>query len=75
MNLLTDLGIENVQPCDLCSQAAGKFREMLIDESATPAIEYGLIAAGVGAAIAATIFSLGSSVKETLYDKIAGIFN
>ena len=59
----------------LCSKTAGKFREMLIDESATTAIEYAMIAAGVGAAIAATVFSLGTSVKQQLYDKISGIFD
>jgi Flp pilus assembly pilin Flp len=59
----------------LYSRTAGKFRELLIDESASTAIEYGMIAAGVGAAIAATVFSLGTAVKQQLYDKIAGIFN
>jgi pilus assembly protein Flp/PilA len=59
----------------LCSKTAGKFREMLIDESASTAIEYGMIAAGVGAAIAATVFSLGTAVKQNLYDKISGIFD
>jgi Flp pilus assembly pilin Flp len=59
----------------LCSKTSGKFRDLLIDESASTAIEYGMIAAGVGAAIAATVFSLGTAVKQQLYDKIAGIFN
>jgi pilus assembly protein Flp/PilA len=59
----------------LCSKTAGKFREMLIDESASTAIEYGMIAAGVGAAIAATVFNLGTAVKQNLYDKISGIFD
>jgi Flp pilus assembly pilin Flp len=56
-------------------KTVGKFRELLRDESASTAIEYGMIAAGVGAAIAATIFSLGTAVKQQLYDKIAAIFN
>ncbi len=59
----------------LGSKTAGKFRDLLIDESASTAIEYGMIAAGVGTAIAATVFSLGTAVKQQLYDKIAGIFN
>ena len=63
----------------LCSKTAGKFRDMLqdmlIDESGATAIEYGMIAAGVGGAVAATVYSLGSAVKQQLYDKIAGIFN
>ena len=59
----------------LCSKTAGKFREMLIDESGTTAIEYALIAAGVGCAIAATVFNLGSQVKQQLYDKVSSIFD
>ena len=59
----------------LCSKTAGKFRDMLIDESGSTAIEYGMIAAGVGATIAATVYSLGTAVKQQLYDKIAAIFN
>jgi Flp pilus assembly pilin Flp len=58
-----------------CSNITRQFGRMLADESASTAIEYGMIAAGVGAAIAATVFSLGSSVKQQLYDKIAAIFN
>jgi len=43
------------------------------DETGATAIEYGIIAAGVGAAIAAIVFGLGSSVKTTLYDRIAAL--
>ncbi len=59
----------------LCSKTAGKFKEMIVDESASTAIEYGMIAAGVGAAIAATVFSLGTQVKEQLYQKISDLLN
>ena len=58
----------------LCSKTAGKFREMLIDEGAATAIEYAMIAAGIGTAIAATVFTLGSSVKDNLYQKISDAF-
>ena len=34
------------------------------------AIEYALIAAGVGAAIAGTVYSLGTTIETTLYNKI-----
>ena len=44
------------------------------DERGATAIEYALIAAGVAVAISATVFSLGSEVKTTLYDKIAAAF-
>ena len=45
----------------------------IADEHGATAIEYALIAAGVGAAIAATVFGFGSNLKTTLYDKIAAI--
>ena len=48
---------------------------MLVDESASTAIEYAMIAAGVGAAIAATVFSLGTQVKQQLYQKIDDLMN
>jgi Flp pilus assembly pilin Flp len=43
------------------------------DERGSTAIEYALIAAGIGAAIAATVFSFGSDLKTTFYDKIAAL--
>ena len=57
-----------------CSNTDRQFRRMLVDERAATAIEYAMIAAGVGAAIAATVFSLGSSVKANLYQKISDAF-
>ena len=44
------------------------------DESGATAIEYALVAAGVGGAVATTVWSLGSHLKTTFYDKIGGIF-
>ena len=49
-------------------------RRFLGDESGATAIEYALIAAGIGATIAATVWSLGSTLKETWWDKIGAIF-
>jgi Flp pilus assembly pilin Flp len=43
------------------------------DEHGATAIEYALIACGVGAAIASTVFGFGSDLKTTFYDKIAGM--
>jgi Flp pilus assembly pilin Flp len=57
-----------------CSDAVCKFGQMLADERGATAIEYAMIASGVGAAIAATVFNLGTQVKQQLYDKISGIF-
>jgi pilus assembly protein Flp/PilA len=53
----------------LCSNA----RRFWADERGATAIEYAMIAAGIGAALAATITSLGSQVKTTLYDKLANL--
>ena len=44
------------------------------DESGATAIEYAMIASGVGACIAATVFSLGSALKTGFYDKLAAMF-
>ncbi len=46
-------------------------RRFRADESGTTAIEYALIAAGIGATIAATVTNLGSTIKTALWDKIA----
>ena len=43
------------------------------DERGATAIEYAMIAAGIGVSIAATVTSLGSAVSN-LYTSIASIF-
>jgi pilus assembly protein Flp/PilA len=48
-------------------------RQFLANEHGATAIEYALIACGVGAAIASTVFSFGSNLKTTFYDKIAAM--
>ena len=45
-----------------------------MDESGATAIEYGLVAAGVGVTVAGTVWSVGGKVKATLYDKLATMF-
>jgi pilus assembly protein Flp/PilA len=50
---------------------AARFRD---DESGATAVEYAIIAAGVGAFIAATVMNVGSTLKSTFYDKIAAMF-
>jgi len=54
--------------------AGRKAREFAADQSGATAIEYGIIAAGVGAFIASTIWSMGSTLKTTFYDKLAALF-
>ena len=58
------LKIEARQRCTAISATLSRF---LRDESGATAIEYAMIASGVGVAIAATVTSLGSGVK--------GLFN
>jgi pilus assembly protein Flp/PilA len=49
-------------------------RRLLADECGATAIEYAMIAAGIGATIATTVWGVGSALKENWYDKIANIF-
>jgi pilus assembly protein Flp/PilA len=46
---------------------------LIRDERGATAIEYALIAAGIGAAVAATVYSLGSTTKD-LYAQISAMF-
>jgi len=48
-------------------------RRFRADESGATAIEYALIAAGIGATVAATVFNMGTKLKEVWWDKIGGI--
>ena len=49
-------------------------RRYLNDVSGATAIEYGLMAAGIGGAIAATVWGVGRDVKTVLWDKLANMF-
>lgn len=57
------------------TKATGEMRRFGSDQSGTTAVEYALIAAGVGAFIAATVHGLGSTLKTAFYDKIGSAFN
>jgi pilus assembly protein Flp/PilA len=50
------------------TRIAGRF---LADERGATAIEYALIASGIGSAIAAIVFGVGTSVVNNLYNRIA----
>jgi pilus assembly protein Flp/PilA len=50
------------------TRIAGRF---LADEHGATAIEYAMIASGIGAFIAAAVFGVGTSVMNNLYNKIA----
>jgi pilus assembly protein Flp/PilA len=49
-------------------------RRLLKEECGATAIEYAMIAAGVGVTIASTVWGVGSSLKESWYDKLASMF-
>jgi pilus assembly protein Flp/PilA len=49
-------------------------RRVAGDEKGATAIEYALIAAGVGAAVSATVWSVGSTLKTNFYDSLAAMF-
>jgi pilus assembly protein Flp/PilA len=53
----------------------GLARRFVRDEQGATAIEYAMIAAGVGATIASTVWALGSNLKATWWDKIGNIFS
>lgn len=50
------------------------FCRFCADESGATAIEYALIAGGVGVTVASSVYALGTHVKTGLYEKIAAIF-
>jgi Flp pilus assembly pilin Flp len=52
----------------------GMGQRFFADSSGATAIEYALVAGGIGVAVASTIWGLGGSVKELLYDKLPGLF-
>jgi pilus assembly protein Flp/PilA len=57
----------------LRSTLARLHARLAADERGATAIEYGIMAAGIGAAIASVVFGFGSSLKTTFYDKIASL--
>jgi len=55
----------------MLAAATRKARDFLNDQTATTAIEYGLVAGGIAVAIATTVHILGNTVMTQLYNKIA----
>jgi pilus assembly protein Flp/PilA len=60
-------------PPAACS-AVRQLRRFAADTSGATAIEYAMIAAGVGVAISSAVWSLGTSVKTVFYDKLPALF-
>jgi pilus assembly protein Flp/PilA len=44
------------------------------DEQGATAIEYAVIAAGIGAFISATVYGVGSALRTNFYDKLGALF-
>jgi pilus assembly protein Flp/PilA len=55
------------------ANAARAISRFCSDESGATAIEYGIIASGVGAFLAATVYGLGGKVKA-LFTSLSGMF-
>jgi|HubBroStandDraft_6_1064221.scaffolds.fasta_scaffold872257_2 Flp pilus assembly pilin Flp len=54
--------------------SSGIFVQFAADQAGATAIEYSMIAAGVGVAISAAVWSLGTGIKTTFYDKLSTLF-
>ena len=55
------------------STAGRQLTRFCADESGATAIEYAMVASGIGAFLAATVYGLGGKVKN-LFTTLAGIF-
>jgi pilus assembly protein Flp/PilA len=49
-------------------------RRFIEDDRGATAIEYAMIAAGVGVTVASTVWGVGSVLKANWYDKLANLF-
>jgi pilus assembly protein Flp/PilA len=51
------------------------FQNFMSDESGATAVEYGLIAVAMATMLIPAILALSTTVREELYDVIAGLFD
>jgi len=58
----------------LYSATAALVRRFRQDTRGATAIEYALVACGIGATVAGVIWNLGAQIKTTLYDKLVSLF-
>jgi Flp pilus assembly pilin Flp len=49
-------------------------RRFAADERGATAIEYAVLASFIAVAIAATVWNLGTEIKQNFYDKLAAMF-
>ena len=57
-----------------CSDTVRLAGRLLADERGATAIEYAIVAAGIGGAVASVIWNVGSQVRTNLYDKLTALF-
>ncbi len=53
------------------SRAVTTLRRFAADQKGATAVEYGLLVGALSVAIMGTIFSLGTNIRTTLYEKIS----
>jgi Flp pilus assembly pilin Flp len=53
---------------------AGLLHAFIRDTSGATAIEYSIMAAGIGMAVATTVWGVGSALKANFYDSLAAMF-
>lgn len=58
---------------DFISRSARLVGCFVADERGATAIEYALIAAGIGATIAATVWQFGSQLRDGVYAKVYNV--
>jgi len=51
-----------------------ELRKIVRCSKGATAIEYAMVASGVGLAVAATVMNLGSQLKSTFYERLLGLF-
>ena len=62
-----------MRPTTLATGFLRRLRSFRRDDRGGTAIEYALIAAGIGACIAAAVWSLGEKVNAALYEKLGNL--
>jgi pilus assembly protein Flp/PilA len=57
-----------------CKGLTAHLRGLIRDRRGATAIEYAVIASGISFAIIGTVWTMGTSIKTNLYDRIAAMF-
>jgi pilus assembly protein Flp/PilA len=70
------MGEKGMTGFDTFTSTAGRqLKRFCADESGATAIEYAMIAVGIAAAIAGTVYNLGSAVNAKLYGNLGSALN